>query len=104
MGMLSELLVYLVSSSFWFSSSSIKFVNTYAQNHCHLVSWPPLRCLLLALETRVYAESSPVTCTDNASYFGDSWLNISASTADFPKYMFSEAALLLESRSSRRDC
>ena len=43
-------------------------INMYAQKYCRLVSWPPLRRLLLALGTRAYAESSPVT-TDNASCF-----------------------------------
>ena len=35
----------------------------YAQHYCHFVSRLPLRFLLLALGTRAYAESSPVTQT-----------------------------------------
>ena len=52
--------------SFWLALSSIEFVNTYAPNYCCLLSWPPLRLLLLSLGMRAYAESSPVT-TDDAS-------------------------------------
>ena len=58
---------------------SIEFVNTYAQNYWRLVSW----FLLLTLGMRAYVESSPIT-TDDASYFGASWLSINASGADFP--------------------
>ena len=63
--------------------SSIEFVNTYAQNYWRLISWPPVRFLLLALGMRAYVESSPVT-TDDASCLGASWLSINASGTDFP--------------------
>ena len=56
---------------------------------------------MLSLGTQTYAKSSPVT-TDDVTCFGVSWLSINASAADFP-YTFSEAAVLSESRSSRRD-
>ena len=80
-----------------FCPLSIEFVNAYVQNYCRL------RLLLLALGTRAYAESSPITA-DDASCFSASWPSISASTADFPWYMFSEAAILSESRGSHCDC
>ena len=86
--------------TFGLVSSSIEFVNTYTQNYCHLVSWPPLRFLLLALGMRAYVKSSPVT-TDNASCFGVSLHSINTSAADFP---LSEPAVLPEIRGSRRDC
>ena len=86
--------------TFGLAPSSIEFVNTYTQNYCRLVSWPPLRFLLLTLGMWAYTESSPVT-TDNASCFGVSRFSINASAADFP---FSEPAVLAEICSSRHDC
>ena len=53
------------------------------QNCCHLVSWPPLRFLLLTLRMSACVELSPVT-TDNASCFVASWLSINAKRCWFP--------------------
>ena len=101
-----------VSSVFWeclvsfgLAPWSIEFVNTYTQNYCHLVSWPPLWFMLLALGTRAYrgGESPPIIQTMQvASVPLDLVSTLSA--ADFPLYMFSEAAVLSERRGSRRDC
>ena len=93
-------LLGMLQWTFGLAPSSIEFVNTYVQNYCRLVSWPPLRFLLLTLGMRAYAESSQLT-TDDASCFGVSHLSSNASAADFP---FSEPAVLPEICGSRRDC
>ena len=86
--------------SFWFSLSSIAFVNTYTLNYYSLVCWPPARLLLVTLGMQTYAGSSPVT-TDDASCFDASQLSINTSAAG--KYTFSKVALLTESCSSHHD-
>ena len=64
---------------FWFRSSSIKFVNAYTQNYCHLVSSPPLRFF----GAYVGNTGSSLVTTDNVSCFSASWLSINTSATGF---------------------
>ena len=88
----------------WFSSivdCVCKHAHTkyYSLIHCDRHA----RFLLLALETRTYTGSSPVT-NDDASCFNDSWLSFNISAANFWYNTFIEAAVHPEKRGSHRNC